>query len=94
MEDDLSDGPSKKDGCGMVAFEHSNNILLFGGWCILSGHNQSGANYTYVRDGKGYTNEIHIFSLKEGEDDSAMSYGQVKAQTSKGHRNAGFHLGI
>ena len=52
----------------MIAFDRE--LLLFGGDGISSGPSQPGAkfikdsNYSY---GSGWTNELHLFDLKEGE---------------------------
>ena len=63
-----SDGPMEKLGCGMIAY--GCKILLFGGKGVPSGPIQPGAEFVkdagYI-DGRGWTNEVHIFDLKEGE---------------------------
>ena len=63
-----SDGPMKKYGCRMIAY--GCKILLFGGYGVPSGTIQPGAKFVkniYPSDGSGWTNELHIFDLKEGE---------------------------
>ena len=61
-------GPMRKVGCGMIKID--GKLLLFGGYGIPSGPTQPGAtfirNYDYS-DGRGWTNELHLFDLKEGE---------------------------
>ena len=63
-----SAGPMRKSVCGMIA--HDSKLVLFGGYGIPSGPTQQGAefikNSTYT-DGRGWTNEVHTFDLKEGE---------------------------
>ena len=63
-------GPMRKGGCGMIAFDRK--LLLFGGDGIPSGPTQSGAKFIKIKnsnntDGSGWTNELHLFDLKEGE---------------------------
>ena len=63
------DGPMKKDACGMVV--HEDSIVLFGGEGIPSGPIQPGSDFienTNETDGSGWTNELHIFNLKKGQD--------------------------
>ena len=52
----------------MIAFD--KKLLLFGGYGILSGPTQPYATFIKDRkftDGRGWTNELHLFDLKEGE---------------------------
>ena len=54
--------------CGMVA--HDSKLVLFGGYGFPSGPTQPGAEFikdSRYTDGRGWTNEIHTFDLKEGE---------------------------
>ena len=63
-----SDGPMNKWGCRMIAY--GCKILLFGGNGVPSGPIQPGAEFakdTSASYGSGWTNEVHIFDLKEGE---------------------------
>ena len=63
-----SDGPMKKWGCRMITY--GCKILLFGGKGVPSGPIQPGAEFVkdmIESDGSGWTNEVHIFDLKEGE---------------------------
>ena len=63
-----SAGPMRKMGCGMVA--HDSKLVLFGGYGFPSGPIQPGAEFiknSRFTDGRGWTNEVHTFDLKEGE---------------------------
>jgi N-acetylneuraminic acid mutarotase len=60
-------GPMKKKGCGMVAFD--SKLVLFGGFGFLSEPTQPGSVFMKDRgltEG-GWTNELHVFDLNEGE---------------------------
>ena len=64
----LSTGPMRKRACGMIA--HDSKLVLFGGYGIPSGPIQPGAEFIKqwnFTDGRGWTNEVHTFDLKEGE---------------------------
>ena len=61
-------GPMRKAGCGMIAFDRK--LLLFGGYGIPSDSTQQGAKFIKSSrsiGGRGWTNELHLFNLKEGE---------------------------
>ena len=60
----LSDtGPS---WCGMIAYD--SRLVFFGGFGPSFGPTQPGAEFTKRGDGNmGWTNELQIFDLKEGE---------------------------
>ena len=61
-------GPMRKTGCRMIAFD--KKLLLFGGYGYPSGPTQLGAKFiknNNYSDGRGWTNELHLFDLKEGE---------------------------
>ena len=63
-----SAGPMRKVSCGMVA--HDSKLVLFGGYGYPSGPTQPGAEFikdSKFTDGRGWTNEVHTFNLKEGE---------------------------
>ena len=52
----------------MIAFDRK--LLLFGGYGILSGPTQPGVKFiknSNSLSGRGWTNELHLFDLKEGE---------------------------
>ena len=62
-----SDGPKRKKGCGMVAYE--DQLVLFGGYGILS---------DCPHPKPEFTNDLHVFSLKEGKFETLIaiaSYG-------------------
>ena len=61
-----SDGPRKMRNCGMVKFH--DYLILFGGYGERTGSTQDGAEFKENYDGNGWTNEIHMFDLKKGED--------------------------
>ena len=58
--------PMPKYGCGMIAFR--NSLVVFGGHGIPQGPTEPGSfiKNTRATDGSGWTNELHIFSLSEG----------------------------
>lgn len=61
-------GPMRKRSCGMVC--HHDLLILFGGFGFQSGPTQLGAKFVKCEeytDGRGWSNELHTFSLKEGE---------------------------
>ena len=61
-------GPIRKIGCGML--KHGHQLSLFGGYGVRSGSSQSGAEFVRnINDTnrRGWTNELHIFDLKEGD---------------------------
>ena len=55
-----------KRGCGMISF--GDSLGVFGGYGIPRGPTepQSFINDTGSTDGRGWTNEFHIYHLKEG----------------------------
>ena len=65
---ELSDtGPMEKVGCSMVAT--SEKLVLFGGYGVSFGPPQPGAKFVRrktTHDRRGWTNELHVFDLKEG----------------------------
>ena len=63
-----SQGPMAKSGCGLVSFQ-GNKLGLFGGYGNPTGPTQPGAavtRNTIFSDGRGWTNEFHLFHLQEG----------------------------
>ena len=58
--------PMPKYGCGMISF--GDNLGVFGGYGIPRGPTepQSFIKNTRFTDGRGWTNEFHIYHLKEG----------------------------
>ena len=64
-----SGGPMRKSGCAMIAY--GKKLVLFGGRGILSDPIQPGAQFvkdTRYTNSEGWTNELHMFDLEEGED--------------------------
>ena len=59
--------PMPKSGCGMIAFR--NSLVVFGGYGRPQGPTepQSFIKYTRLTDGRGWTNEFHIYNLSEGK---------------------------
>ena len=63
-----SGGPMGKTGCGMVHFHH-DKLAVIGGHGILTGSTQPGSSFirnTRYTDGRGWTNEIHVFNISRG----------------------------
>ena len=63
-----ADGPMRKMECGMVSY-NGDRLALFGGYGIPTGPAQPGATFTKntsYNDGRGWTNELHIFNSNEG----------------------------
>ena len=63
-----SAGPMRKVGCGLVACD--SMLVLFGGYGFPSGPTQPGAEFiksSRFTDGRGWTNEVNTFDLKEGK---------------------------
>ena len=61
-------GPMAKYGCGLASFQ-GNKVALIGGIGIPTGPTQSGSTFTRnvgFSDGRGWTNEFHLFHLQEG----------------------------
>ena len=67
----IAGGPMKKAGCGLVNF-HGDKIAVIGGYGIPTGSTQRGSTFTKntgsrVTDGRGWTNEIHIFDINRSK---------------------------
>ena len=61
-------GPMRKAGCGIVHFHH-DKLAVIGGGGIPTGPTQPGSSFiTEVTDGRGSTNEIHVFDISQGSD--------------------------
>ena len=61
-------GPMAKTGCGLASFQ-GRKVGLFGGYGIPTGPAQPGSTFTKhpaFSDGRGWTNEFHLFDLREG----------------------------
>jgi len=63
-----ADGPMKKFVCGMVPYGQ-DQLSLFGGYGIPTSLAHPGATFTNdtsFTDGRGWSNELHIFNINEG----------------------------
>ena len=63
-----SEGPMAKCGCGLALFQGSK-LGVFGGHGIPTGPTQPGSTFirhTGFSDGRGWTNELHLYDLQEG----------------------------
>lgn len=71
-----SNGPMKKQSCGMIAF--NDQLLLFGGYGVHSGHDiQPGSDFVLngeFLDSRGWSNELHLFDLQKGELQQNVQY--------------------
>ena len=58
--------PIPKSVCGMIAYE--NGLGVFGGYGVPRGPTepQSFIKHTRFTDGRGWTNEFHIYNLSQG----------------------------
>ena len=66
-QNESPESPMAKEGAGMVAF--GTNLAVFGGYGIPHGSTQPGSSLlrdTRYADGGGWTNEFHIYNLKDG----------------------------
>ena len=61
-------GPMRKVGCGIVHFHH-DKLAVIGGYGIPTVPTQPGSAFirsTRFTDGRGWTNEIHVFDISQG----------------------------
>ena len=61
-------GPMRKAYCGMVHFNH-DKLAVIGGYGLPTGPTQPGSTFvrdTKLNDGRGKTNEVHVFDLSQG----------------------------
>ena len=61
-------GPMRKYACGMVYFNH-NKLAVIGGCGYPTGPIQPGSSFirsTRVIDGRGWSNEFHVFDISQG----------------------------
>ena len=68
LERNPSEGPMRKHGCQMVSYE-GDKLALFGGYGTPTGPIQPGSRFIKdirFTDGRGWSNEFHLFHLKEG----------------------------
>ena len=63
------EGPMRKYGCRMISYE-GDKLALFGGYGIPTGPIQPGSKFIKntwsTADGRGWTNEFHLFHAREG----------------------------
>ena len=65
---DSNSGPMKKSGCGMITY--GSSLVNFGGCGFPHGPTQPGAEFVKDdsrTDGAGWSNELHLFDVREGE---------------------------
>ena len=63
-------GPMGKAGCGLVQF-NDDKLVVIGGYGCPTGPTQPGSTFIGARntkftDGRGFTNEVHVFDLSQG----------------------------
>ena len=61
-------GPMSKASCGIVHFHH-DKLAVIGGYGIPTGPTQPGSSFIRnmkFTDGRGWTNEIHVFNISQG----------------------------
>ena len=59
----------KNNECGIVHFHHDKPLAVIGGYGIPTGPTQPGSSFvksTRYTEGRGWTNEIHIFDIHQG----------------------------
>ena len=60
--------PIKKSHCRMVCFSNKKKVAIIGGYGLPHGPPQPGSSFIkdkHFTDGRGWTNEIHIFDTDE-----------------------------
>ena len=60
-------GPMRKSGYGIIYY--NNSLVICGGYGFPSSDIQAGSQFiksTNYEDGRGWTNEIHMFNISEG----------------------------
>ena len=60
----------RKAECGIVHFHH-DKLAVIGGYGIPTGPTQPGSSFirsTRYTDGRGWTNEIHVFNISQCSD--------------------------
>ena len=68
--------PMPKIGCGMISF--GDSLGVFGGYGLPRGPTEP-QSFIKSTDGRGWTNEFHIYHLKEGVFIPALSPGSSSA---------------
>ena len=64
-----ADLPMPKGACGLVTYTDTASLVLFAGYGVPHGPSQHGSRFvqdTNFSDGRGYTNELHLFKLTNG----------------------------
>ena len=64
-----ADQPMPKRGCGLVTYADAASLVPFGGYGVSHGPTQPGSRFdqdTRFSDGRGWTNEFHLFNLTNG----------------------------
>ena len=64
-----ADQPMPKTGCELVTYGDVASLVLFAGYGIPNGATQPGSRFvqnTGYSDGRGWTNELHLFNLTNG----------------------------
>ena len=67
--------PMRKTGCGMVHLNH-DKLAVIGGYGTPTGPTQPGSSFirhTRFNDGRGWTNEIHLFDINRGNHIQALN---------------------
>ena len=62
-------GPRKKEGCGFVSLPGGEELCVFAGYGVPVGSDPPGTTILKddkYRDGRGWTNELHCYHLKNG----------------------------
>ena len=72
--------PMAKYGAMMVAY--GDNLAVFGGYGIPHRPIQPGSSFESFVDGEGWTNEFHIYNVKEGKYTCTCSPGSHKMKGS------------
>ena len=65
---EIAGGPMRKAACGMVHF-HRDKLAVIGGLGIPTGPTQPESSFIkdiLETDGRGWTNEIHVFDISQG----------------------------
>ena len=72
-------GPMRKVQCGIIYY--NNSLVICGGYGYPSSEIQAGSQFfenTTYKDGRGWTNEIHMFNISEGTKLSFALFAYVK----------------
>ena len=58
-------GPMRKCLCKMI--HYNNTLIIIGGLGISSGKLQSGSQFIEYQNGRGMTNEIHMYNISQSK---------------------------